>query len=195
MLYFSDMDFSLNRYGIFGSHGETLGELFKTAEFSGAEIFEGPEIKGHNRVIDVYYDYWSSKCQKGQLPGRRDIHPEQLRGCLPYAVLLDILDEPGAYQDFRLIVRLFGTHVAEAFGEVTGKDVAEIPNPGSAKRIYYMTALVREKRVAFMTRIRGYAPGRDHMEAFILYTPLSETGKTVDKIFGGVEVRVLKEDG
>jgi len=166
-----------------------LERLFRTAEFSGVEIYEGAAIKGRNPILDFYYAYWCEKCRNGELPARRDIHPEELREYLPYAALFDIYEEAGSTPPFRLTARLIGTHAALGFGEITGRDAAEIPNEATAKRVYYMAALVRAKRRPAMSRVQGYAPGRDHIEAWALYMPLSETGGPVDRIFLAAEGR------
>jgi len=175
------------------SRDRKLEDLFQQAEFSGAEIFEGPDIRGRNPILDVYYDYWHSKRPTDGLPRRDDIRPEELGSYLPYATLFDVLDEPSIYQDFRLVIRLVGTHVAEAFGEIAGKDAAEIPNQATAKRVYYMAALACAKHAPVMSRVRGYAPGREHMEAFALYSPLSDSGETIDKILAAAEVRLAED--
>jgi len=172
-----------------------LRNLFKSAELSGFKIFEAENVKGLNPVTDVYYEYWSSKCQQDRIPARQDIRPEELRQHLPHAVLMDILEESGPYQDFRLKVRLIGTHVAAAFGEITGQDIADMTNTAAARRIYRMATLAREKRTPVLSHVRGYAPGREHMEAFALYMPLSETGEVVDRIFVAVDVRLAEGYG
>jgi len=178
---------------MFASSDNTLEDLFKAAEFSRADIFEGSDIKGRNPVMDVYYEYWQRKCRNNQLPRRKDIHPEELREYLPYAALIDILDEPGQDQDFRLIIRLLGTHIVQAFGELTGRDVAELPNPATAKRVYHMSALAMRERLPVMSHVRDYSAEHERMEVLAQYLPLSETGETVDKILAAAEFRVVEQ--
>jgi len=178
---------------MFSADEDSLRSLIQSAEYSGFEIFEGEDAKGRNPVADLYYDYWLDKCRGDRLPGRQDIRPEELRGYLPHSVLMDLREEASAYQDFRLIVRLIGTHVVEAYGELTGLDIADMDNAAAAERIYRMSALARDQRLPVLSRVLGFAPGREHMEAYALYMPLSDSGEAVERIFVAVDVGVARE--
>jgi len=178
-----------------GPNENILENLFKSAEFSKAEIFEGSDIKGYNPIMDIYYEYWYSKQHNGRIPRRSDIRPQELRDYLPYAALMDVRKEPGPYHDFRLVIRLLGTHIADAFGEITGCDATAIPNPATAKRVYHMAALVRETGTPAMSHVRDYGAERERMEVCALYMPLSETGERVDKVFAAAQFWLAEHEG
>jgi len=158
-------------------------------EFSGSAVYEGDRVRGRNRGTDFFYAYWCGKCPAGGLASRSDIRPEALRAYLPHGVLMDLREELGEYQAFRLRLRLMGTHVVEAYGKLTGRDVAEMPNTETVRRIYAIAELVREKRVPVLNSVGGYAREGQHMDAYALYMPLSDTGGATNRIFAAGDVR------
>ena len=180
----------------FGPHlgGKSLKALFGGTDFYHFRIFGTAEIVGHNPVADDVLAYWQGKCRDGTLPRRADIRPEELKQDLPHIVLLDLVPDSDATHGFRLITRLIGTHVAQYFGEITGRDIADMENKAAAKRIYHMCALAKEHKQPFLSVVKGFAPGREYMEAFALYLPLSDDGETVDKIMVAVDVGYATRD-
>ncbi len=175
----------------YGPHlgGKSLKALFGGTDFYHFRIFGTAEIVGHNPVADDVLAYWQGKCRGEALPRRADIRPEEIRAKLPHIVLLDLVPDADARHGFRLITRLIGTHVAQYFGEITGKDIADMENKAAVKRIYHMSALAREHGQPFLSVVRGYAPGREHLDAYALYLPLSDDGETIDKMMVAVDVR------
>lgn len=168
---------------------DSLVALVETSPLAGIQLFEGDEIFGQSPVIDGFLSYWQRKRTGERLPTRADLDPRELGRLLPHAVLMDVIEEPGEIAPFRLRVRLIGSHVAESFGEITGQDIAEMSNRAAARRIYRMSAVAVERRAPVLSRVRGFAPGREHMQAFALYMPLRADGDGITKIFVAVDVR------
>lgn len=172
-----------------------LAALVETTPLPELHLFEGEAIFGHTPVIDSFLTYWRSKRQGDRLPTRADIAPRELGRDLPHAVLMDVIEAPGELASFQLQVRVIGSHVAESYGEIAGKDIADMANRATARRIYRMSALVIDHRAPAMMRVRGLAPGREHMEAFALYMPLGADGDGIAKIFVAVDVRPIRGAG
>lgn len=173
---------------------DSLAVLVETTPLPEVQLFEGPGILGHSPAIDAFLDHWQTRRQGDRLPTRADLEPQKLGRYLPHAVLIDVIETSGEFTSFRLLVRLIGSHVAESYGEITGKDIAEMGNRAAARRIYRMSALAIERRRPVLSRVRGFAAGREHMEAFALYMPLRADGDGIAKIFVAVDVRLLPED-
>jgi hypothetical protein len=53
-------------------------------------------------VIWEVYDYWLSKVSDGHLVKRTDIKPKDLCDCLPYLLLVDVIQNPVSFR-FRLV--------------------------------------------------------------------------------------------
>jgi len=172
----------------------SLTALFETAPLSGIQLYTGSEIEGKSDAVDAFLAHWRSNLNDGNLPTRADIRPRELGRHLPHAVLLDVVEEAGELAPFRLIVRLIGSHVSEAYGEITGQDISEMGNRAAARRIYRMSALAMERLAPVMSYVRGFATGREHMEAYALYLPLRAKGGGAAKILVAVDVRLAEED-
>jgi len=172
---------------------DSLVTLVETTPFPEIQLFEEDKILGHTPVLDSFLRHWGSRRQGSRLPTRADLEPQKLGRHLPHAVLMDVIDTPGEFASFRLQVRLIGSHVAESYGEITGQDIGEMANRAAARRIYRMSALAIERRRPVLSRVRGFAAGREHMEAFALYMPLRADGDGIAKLFVAVDVRLLSE--
>lgn len=176
----------------YGPHlgGKTLKALFGETAFYHFRIFSAAEIPGINPVADQVLAYWESRRRGESLPRRDDIRPQEIKRALPHLVLLDLIPDEEAVHGFRLMTRLIGTHVAQYFGEITGQDIAEMENEAAARRIYHLCALAREHRQPFLSVVRGFAPGREHLDAYALYMPLAgKADEEVGKILVSVDVR------
>lgn len=74
------------------------------------------EVPRHPLLLRLK-DYWQAKRDAlGQLPGRNDIDPLDLRGLLPQLFLIDVLPlVDAAHHDYR--VRLMGTALSDIYGD------------------------------------------------------------------------------
>lgn len=157
------------------------------AEFGEFNQIEGEAVRGKNRVTDHFYDYWISKHDGTKLPCRADIRPTDLSLYLDHVVILDVHDD----ERFSLTVRLIGTHVANFYGEITGKDIHAMANQQAAERIYLVSEHVVRERVPVLTITPAFAQDRQYLEAFALYLPLYNASAEVEKILVGVDIRSL----
>ncbi|MEI9887956.1 MAG: PAS domain-containing protein [Rhizomicrobium sp.] len=79
-----------------------------------------------NAELRFTLDYWQRLCGARAMPARSEILPKDIRHCLRYIHIYDIVDD-GA--DFR--ARLVGTSVFPGLDEdQTGKLVSQHPDPG-----------------------------------------------------------------
>src|SRR5215471_9155517 len=71
-------------------------------------------------VVERTFLYWQSKTTSG-IPGRNDLHPDEMRSLLPYLFLVDVEPVPIGFR-FRLV----GTEISRWAGrEYTGVRVNE----------------------------------------------------------------------
>lgn len=152
-----------------GLDGRDRSALFCATAFDSRELYESESIEGRNAVCDRVLRYWRSRRQEGRLPSRPDIRPEDLSDVLPHLVLMDAVGD-GA--DLRLQVRLIGTHVADFYGEITGRDIMDMSNEQAALRIYDAARHVLTNREPLLAFVEGYAPDRQHLNAYALYMPV-----------------------
>nr|WP_281500867.1 PAS domain-containing protein [Kordiimonas marina] len=156
--------------------------------FGDFAVYTGDDIAGKNAVADFFHDYWHALQKDGRLPARADINPPDLARFIDHTVLMDVVPTEDAFQ---LIVRLIGTFVVEHYGEISGKDIADMRNPKAIQRIYHMAGLVLETNEPQLTLTPAFAPNRKHMEGVALYLPLYDDAGTINKIMVAVDVRSL----
>jgi len=146
------------------------------------DILRNEDIIGVNPVCDrVQAHWWRIKPAMG-LPKRQDIKLAELRQDSAYISILDIEGGSCFEHDFTLRVRLIGTAVTEHFGEITGKDVAEMEKQASARRIYTMASLAIQERQPVMSVINAFVPEEPYKDAVGLYMPLADEAGEVNKI-------------
>ena len=126
--------------------------------------------------------YWLSKCVGDRLPGRADIHPEEMTRDLPFVYLVDVLRDPLAFR-FRLV----GTRVSVWSGkDYTGANLNAAEYGPSWKIIFEAYREIVERRLP--TAAELFAPWRmrefQYYERFL--APLAEDGQTVTMIFGAL---------
>ena len=151
------------------AQNERFNRLFQVSEFYYFKILRSTDIAGQHPVIDRAAAYWRNKCRDQGLPARADIRPEEIRHLLPHLALLDVIPDK---VDVRLHTRLIGTHVTRYFGEITGRDIRDMENEDASERIYHMSSLAMADRAPVLSRVRGFAPDKEHLEALALYCPL-----------------------
>lgn len=160
-------------------------------EFGEFTVLSGENCLGHNEVMDFFYNYWLSKHDGDHLPARTDLRPSEMARHLDHLVIMDV----GRVGDsFSLTVRLIGTHVANFYGEISGKDIHEMTNSNAAQRIYHLCALVVTENRPQMSVTPAFAPDRQYLEAYALYLPLYGASGDVEKILVAVEVKSLHSD-
>ena len=124
------------------------------------------------------FDYWRSCAKEGGLPSRGRINPAEIPALLPGISILDAGKAPE-----EVIYRLAGTRLRDIFGqEVTGKSVFDLEF--GEKRNYWLAVYrkVIEEKVPMQGAIKGPVADRDHVVLFWMRLPLSNDGKSVNKI-------------
>ena len=124
------------------------------------------------------FDYWLEAAGPRQMPARSDIDPRLVPKLLPNIGLIDVSDGLDEAK-----FRLAGTKLHDVYGhEITGQRVCQVFSGGHAD--YWRRA--HERVLATGTPhhgvVRGPAEGRDHIVLFWLRLPLSQDGRSVDRI-------------
>ena len=129
--------------------------------------------------IQRLYAYWQQRCAQrgGDLPGRGDIAPDQIRDLLPNIMIVDVEPNP-----LRFRYRLVGTRVVEYNGmEFTGRYLGEIGWPEEQGMIANYKSVVNDRRPSFGALAWGLVTGGQGRCEFARL-PLSEDGKVVSQI-------------
>lgn len=137
------------------------------------------ETPGFTRLLTYFEDSTGGN----RLPSRRDFRPADIKDLLPLLCMWDIETGPdGKLHD--AVFRLMGTKVTDLYGEHTGNSSRDFPDPDVAGRI--MTALewIVANRTPLAYEVRGITKWRDYMNMRLLYIPMSDDGRTVNRAIG-----------
>ncbi|MEQ9335321.1 PAS domain-containing protein [Thalassobaculum sp.] len=126
----------------------------------------------------LFLDLWRRKAGDRFAPGRDDIDWLELpMEVVPRIMIVDVLDDP---RDFRY--RYFGTWHVDCHGhDMTGKCVSEYPDPDYRDFVandYANVLAVRAPTLSTVSMTLNDLPYRCE----ILRLPLSDDGRTIDKI-------------
>jgi hypothetical protein len=125
--------------------------------------------------------YWRGKIRDGRLPGRADIHPDELPAeLLPYVALIAV-EGDGAARRYR--IRLQGSALQAVTGrDETGQYYDAVTTPAAYAVIARLLGeAVDECRPVFLAAPSA-AAGRDFLSFGRLGLPLAGDGATVDMI-------------
>lgn len=141
-------------------------------------------------VVRLVYEYWLGKCVRGRLPRRADLHPEEMRGFLPYVFLVDVTQAPLAFR-FRLV----GTKIAEWSGkEFTGLAVDEDAYGPNWRRVFDLYANVVDNRRPRLDIWDAPWVSREFVRYERLVAPLSSDGQVIDMLFGALYAFTAETD-
>lgn len=160
----------------------------KGAQFGDYTLLTGEDIRGRNRVTDYFHSFWCDLCTDGHQPTRADVRPANMKQYLNRLVLMDV--EPRD-EEFGLLVRLIGTHVAAFYGEIAGKHIDDMDNPDAIKRIYRSCEKTIKSAEPVLSVTAGIAKNKNHLEGFALYLPLFDESGSVHKIMVAVDIKSL----
>ena len=139
---------------------------------------------GWHPMVGRFYEYCLSVTPAGRLPGRQDIHPEEIPGFLSRLFLLDVCRDPLRYR-----YRLCGTELVRSLGrEVTGMWLDEAhpqvrENAASHERFRFM---VETGKATWRKGPPLWTRHADHRTIETCIVPLATDGETVDKMMGFV---------
>lgn len=163
----------------------TKQHVESNTEFGTQVLYRGNDILGKNKVVDFFYDYWLKIEASGKLPSRQDIKPTEFTKFLDRIVLMDIIPHEN---NFQLIIKLIGGHVASYYGEISGQSVEAMENKDAAKRIYNTSRLVISEKQPIFSLTPGFCENRLFMEASALYLPLFDEASIVHKVMVSVDI-------
>lgn len=165
-----------------------------------AQAFPIPEIRidpdpksADHPVLREVRDYWHARRGMRRMPSRRDIHPADMKTCLPQVLLVDVL--PGE-ANFRY--RLLGSKLRPYFPqEATGQLMRDALAPFGDYTVKSSLA-VYQAVVSGRVPLRITGPGDAFAQASKFFeamlTPLSDDDETVNMIFGAFEFDWLKPE-
>jgi len=162
--------------------------MLKDATFGEFELIEYEAIDRRYPIMSFFIDLWREKGGEDKTITRADINPLEMKKYLEHIVLMDVHNEDEGIQ---LTVRLIGGHVADYYGEITGKDIREMGNAQAIERIYYAARHIIETDVPMLTISPAYSADKSFMEAVALYVPLFDNEGRVAKILVAVSVSAL----
>jgi hypothetical protein len=138
-----------------------------------------------NPVLVFLQNYWDQKRGARSTPSRADIKPAEMKQCLAWVVLVDVLPD---FTDFRY--RTIGTRVSGYFApDSTGKLVSEAFQPNGEAAVNAMLAPYRKaSRDKVVVHAWGAADwlGKAFLDFESLYLPLSDDDVTVNKVLSAV---------
>ena len=138
------------------------------------------------RPLKELYAYWLAKKGSRIAPSRSTIIPSEIRALLPTIALVDVIGDPP-----RFCFRLFGTGLAEAYGQdLTGKFLDEIDLNGIATDILRQAERVIKACCIQVSRDRFTKRDGRHVEYERIALPLSNDGQTMDIILVGFLIEV-----
>lgn len=130
------------------------------------------------------FDYWTATRGDAAYPSWRAFKLDELPlPLIPWAVVVDVIEAPDKEPDF--IYRFWGTMRAEFQGQdPTGQSVHAIEPPDIAHKVFleFMETFETGEAQYIVTKIEYDERETSHWETLRL--PLSDDGKTINKIFG-----------
>lgn len=137
-------------------------------------------VRAHEEILG----YWRSRRERGRLPGRAHIDPEDIKRHLPTISLIDVRPSDGLVaREYRL--RLAGTGLYGVYGgEITGKRLDDVYAPEAVA--YWrgeLDQIVEERRPGVGCHSLAWR-GAPHLSILWLRLPLAGDGDRVDMILG-----------
>ena len=138
------------------------------------------------------YEYWRSKCRDRTMPARSDIDPVEMpKRLLPGICIVDVVADERRY-----VYRLVGTGDAEVRGnDPTGKSVLEGFFGPSAQDALSCYDRVVQSKAPFLDAAPFTAPSGKYVNEETLFLPLSDDGKSVNKILAFSYSRDIRRFG
>jgi hypothetical protein len=147
---------------------------------SSVEPLSAPE---HASLRELHA-YWLAKRGQQIAPPKSAINPSELKSVLSHIALVDVVGAPPSFH-----YRLFGTALANAYGQdITGRNRDELDANGVLPqlRVFLERAVQTCQPQSFRAEYTK-ATGR-HLKYEQINLPLSDDGKTVNKLLVGVAV-------
>ncbi len=155
-------------------------------------VFDREGIDEICPMFDEILQFFDSKTKGERLPRRSDFEPADLVKYLPYTSLLEIkLDEKDNVED--MFCRVCGSMSATLYGEITGTWLSDLKYPEIFLRVKDRCQTLLEKRQPYAVTTQVLSKEKDHIILRVLYIPLSNDNKTIDKLLTFIEFDVEQD--
>lgn len=135
-------------------------------------------LQSCHRDIAAVYTHWNKKCIAGNLPGRHDIDPAEMKKYLPNIMLLDV-EHPGP----RFRYRLVGTgEVGNRGKDPTGMYLEEAYSGADGGYCDGNYRYVAETGKPLFDNTPEPTTLGNMANVEVIFLPLAADGKTVDKV-------------
>lgn len=164
---------------------------------SNAPVFQDVEALGHTIIPvkdhgdltkgqRVLVEYFEKKTSGKRFANRADLNPMEIVKYIPNVILLDLVyDDKDQVED--VTFRLFGTEVANFYGDWTGKslkgDGLNETHPESNLRLLKEINFILDTRQSITTVSKHYSNDRPFVQVDTLKIPFSQNGNAIDMIF------------
>ncbi len=134
----------------------------------------------------VLVEYFEKKTDGKRFANRADLNPMEIVKYIPNVILFGLIyDDEGQVDD--VVFRLFGTAVADFYGDWTGKslkgDGLNETHPESNLRLLKEINFILDTRKSITTVSKHYSKDRPFIQIDTLKIPFSQDGDTIDMIF------------
>lgn len=135
-------------------------------------------------TLKALQTYWQGKKGSAIAPPRAAIDPAELRGQLPYILLIEVVGNPRRFR-----ARLFGSALVEAYGEeLTGKFGEEVDLDAVWPELMdFVERAAAECKPQFLRAEFTKHSGR-HLKYEQIILPLSDDGVRVNMLLSGYAV-------
>jgi hypothetical protein len=135
-----------------------------------------------NPILEFFLNYWRAKRSSATLPTRASFAPQEVRGHLPWVVVVDAMEN---FADFRY--RVVGSYVARYFlGDSTGKTAREAFATWGSEAVEDVVSLYARACVTRApVRLTGPAIALEKLllpDFDTIYLPYSSDGETPDRV-------------
>jgi len=136
------------------------------------------------RAHEELFAYWASRRDRGRLPSRASIHPDDFKRHLPTISLIDV-GPPGPDGRRPYRQRLAGTGLYGVYGrEITGRSLEEVyASQAAAYWTQELDRVVQLKKPCVGFHNLSWR-GAGHLSILWLRMPLATNGEDVDMILG-----------
>lgn len=161
--------------------------------FTGFSIEDAEEWRRSDSVVDQDLKYFE-ECTGGmRLPRRADLRPRDLKSILPEIALVEpIYDAAGSMVDVRGLLE--GTKLDSFYGPMTGMLISAYPNKLVSDRILQACRHCVELARPIVVSSDALSDQKNHLAITVLYVPMSEDGKLIDRIFIHNQVKSKHHD-
>ena len=160
--------------------------IYKNVEALGHEITSVEDVADLTKAQRVLVEYFEKKTAGKRFANRADLNPMEIVKYIPNVILFDLVyDDKGAVEDVNF--RLFGTEVANFYGDWTGKSISneDFQNtyPESNLRLLKEINFILDSKKSITTVSKHYSKDRPFIQINTLKIPFSQDGDTIDMIF------------